>query len=282
MWIIISIVCSLCFGIWFLLEKFGWKCTLRTLANFYINARENENLSAKEAFLKALKMKYRLKKTSELMQELEERDVTDENQIKQATKKLLFRNAWRQNAEYRYQAILVRKGFFEEATELKFSRSLIEGSIRAGEDVEQDMWYQEWSVKDDNNYGLLELLICGLIVENYKVKKKNYNDVISNMIRNYFKGQDYVEKYLDEPQTIIKREADPKKILDEYMSKREDPKVVDQKMKELAERIVSNVKAEQKQKAEREIVCPRCGHKNPPRTFRCKNEDCLDILPQSD
>ena len=30
------------------------------------------------------------------------------------------------------------------------------------------------------------------------------------------------------------------------------------------------------------VVCPRCGQKNPPGTFRCKNEDCLEILPQKD
>lgn len=29
-------------------------------------------------------------------------------------------------------------------------------------------------------------------------------------------------------------------------------------------------------------ICPRCGHKNPQGAFRCKNEDCLDILPQND
>ena len=31
---------------------------------------------------------------------------------------------------------------------------------------------------------------------------------------------------------------------------------------------------------ERVEICPRCGTKNPPGSFRCKNSDCLDILPQ--
>ena len=282
MWIIITITGSVCLAIWFLWENFGWKCTLRMLANSYIDAREKDNLSAKEAFLKALATRFQLKKTTELMKELEDRGVSDENQIKQETKKLLWRNTWRQNVEYRYGAILARKGFFKEATDLKFSRSPIEGFICVGDDVEQKMWREEWGVEDDNNYGLLELLICGLIIENYKVHKRNYNGLIAKMIENYFKGQNNIDKYLNEAQTIIKKEVNPKKILDEYMSKREDLKVVDQKMKALAGLIVSNAKIKQEQKAAREIVCPRCGHKNPPGVFRCKNEECLDILPQND
>jgi hypothetical protein len=202
------------------------------LANSYIDAREKDNLSAKEAFLKALATRFQLKKTTELMKELEDRGVSDENQIKHETKKLLWRNTWRQNVEYRYGAILARKGFFKEATDLKFSRSPIEGFILVGDDVEQNMLREEWGVEDDNNYGLLELLICGLIIENYKIHKKNYNGFIAKMIKDYFKGQSNIDKYLNEAQTMIKKEVNPKKILDEYMSKREDLKVVDQKMKE--------------------------------------------------
>jgi len=281
MWIII-IIGSLCLATWFLWENFGWKCTLRLLSNYYIDARENDNLSAKEAFLKALTTKFRLKKTSELMKELKERGVTDENQIKQEIKKLLWRNAWRQNAEYGYQAILNRKGFFEEAAELKFSRSPIEGSIRAGEDVGQNMWCQEWNVEDDNNYGLMELLICGLIVENYKVKKKNYNNIISKMIRNNFKGQDYVEKYLNEPQTIIKKEVNYKQILDEHMAKLKSPKEIEKVIKSAVDKMFTHIRADQERKLTTEKVCPRCKTINSPVAFRCKNEDCLDILPHND
>jgi len=247
MWMIIAVIGGLLLLAWFLWEGFGWKCTVRMLANSYIDAREKDKLSSKEAFLNALTMRFRLKKTSELMQELEERGVTDEDQIKQETKKLLWRNAWRQNAEYRYGDILARKGFLKEATDLKFARSPLEGFIHAGDDIERKMWLEEeWHIEDDNNYGLLELLICGLIIENYKVREKTYNDVMVKKIKKYFKGRHSIEKYLNEPQTIVK-EANSKKILDEYISKREAPEVIDQKAKELAARIVSNAEIKRKE-----------------------------------
>lgn len=40
-------------------------------------------------------------------------------------------------------------------------------------------------------------------------------------------------------------------------------------------------KAGQDAQAGIEKLCPRCGHKNPSNAFRCRNEDCLDILPEN-
>ena len=34
--------------------------------------------------------------------------------------------------------------------------------------------------------------------------------------------------------------------------------------------------------AAEEKICPRCKKSNPPNTFRCRNEDCSDILPHND
>lgn len=199
MWVIITIAGGLWFLAWFLWESFGWKCTLIRLADSYIYGREQEKFSAKEAFLKTLRLRYRLKKTSELVEELENKGLS-EKQIAQQTRDLIRRNLWRQNMEYRYGAILARKGLFEEATDLKMSRSLAEGSIRGGDDVESVMWQEEWwpDMTDDNNHGLLELLICGLIIEYPAVRKKTYAD-IAKMIKSRFRGQGYFENYLNEP-----------------------------------------------------------------------------------
>lgn len=198
MWMIITVMGGLLLLAWFLWESFGWKCTLIRLADSYIYGREQEKLSAKEAFLKTLKLRYRLKKTSELVEELENKGLS-EKQIAQQTSDLIRRNLWRQNMEYRYGAILARKGFFEEATDLKMSRSLAEGSMRAGDDVESIMWLEEWDMIDDNNHGLLELLICGLIIEYPAVRKKTYAD-IAKMIKSRFRGQRHFENYLNESQ----------------------------------------------------------------------------------
>ncbi len=49
--------------------------------------------------------------------------------------------------------------------------------------------------------------------------------------------------------------------------------------------LINNILEKRKEDQNKEIrdekICPRCGKKNPQNSFRCQNEDCLDILPPS-
>jgi hypothetical protein len=218
MLVVITIVGSLCTVLFICIWIFGnWKVSLTRLSDSYIYGREKENLSAKEAFLKTLRLRYRLKKTSELSKELEEQGLNDK-QINHKVNMLLLFNSFRQGIEYRYGAILVAKGFFEEATDLKMSRSLLEGEMRAGEDTEESvLWEPYYRGIRNNDYGLLQLLVCGLAIEYYAARKKSYDNIVS-MIKTYFNGRSYYQKYLDEPQIVTDTiECNPKQIFDDYL-----------------------------------------------------------------
>lgn len=106
----------------------NWRLTLIRLADSYIYGIEQEKLSEKKAFLKALQLRYQLTRTDELIDELEKQGLSEEEIQKKATW-LLISNSLRQDVEYRYVYILKRKGFIKEAIKLSSSRSLAEGGF---------------------------------------------------------------------------------------------------------------------------------------------------------
>jgi hypothetical protein len=179
MWIIITIIGSLCAVFFIFVLIFGsWKVSLTRLADSYIYGRESENLSSKDAFLKTLKFRYQLDKTGSTAH-----------------------NPFRQNMEYRYECILEAKDFVEEAISLAVSRSMVGKEMYAGDDIKKDMiWEPYYKDIRNKNYGLLDLLVCGMAIERWHiVKKKSYNDIVK-MVRGRFKGWGYFEKYLNEAQ----------------------------------------------------------------------------------
>jgi hypothetical protein len=202
-WIILIIILGAYILFRFFVGVFGnWRLTLTRLADSYIYGIEQEKLSEKKAFLKTLQLRYQLKKTGELIDELEKQGLTEE-EMQRRTTGLLRSNSLRQDTEYRYEYILKRKGFVKEAVDLSSSRSLAEGGMRAGQKIENEMEDLYGLLRDDRgyikegNYSLLELLVCGMMIEySHEIKKKKYTDV-TEMIKNYFLNRQYYSKYLN-------------------------------------------------------------------------------------
>jgi len=185
--------------VWF----FGnWRLSLTRLADSYIYGIEKEKLSKKKAFFKALKLRYQLTKTGELMAELKKQGLSEDEMIKK-TDALLMWNSLRQNTEYRYEYILKRKGFIKEAVDLAMSRSLVEGGMFASQKIEKEMedlygtlQYHRGFIKE-GDYSLTELLVCGMMIEySHEIKGKSYDEVVK-MIKDYFSTNPYFKKYLE-------------------------------------------------------------------------------------
>lgn len=202
-WIILFVILGLFILFQLFVGFFGnWRLTLIRLANSYIYGIEKEKLSEKEAFLKALQLRYKLTKTGELIEELEKQGLSEEEIQKKITGHMRF-NSIHQDAEYRYEYILKRKGFIKEAVDLSMSRSLAESGMWASQNIENEMEDLYGVLRDnrgfikEGDYSLLELLVCVIIIEySHEIKGKNYNDVVK-MIKNYFSSRPYYQKYLN-------------------------------------------------------------------------------------
>lgn len=202
-WIILFVILGLFILFRLFVGFFGnWRLTLIRLVDSYIYGIEQEKLSEKKAFLKALQLRYKLTKTGELIEELEKQGLSEEEIQKKITGHIRF-NSIHQDTEYRYEYILKRKGFIKEAVDLSMSRSLVEGGMWASQNIENEM-EDLYGVLHDNrgfikegDYSLLELLVCVIIIEySHEIKEKNCNDVVK-MIKNYFSSRPYYLKYLN-------------------------------------------------------------------------------------
>src|SRR3989338_9061953 len=110
-WIILLIILGLFILFRLFVGFFGnWRLTLIRLADSYIYGIEQEKLSEKKAFLKALRLRYQLTRTGELIDELEKQGLS-EDEMQKKTTGLLRSNALKQDAEYRYEYVLKRKDF---------------------------------------------------------------------------------------------------------------------------------------------------------------------------
>lgn len=201
-WIILLVIVGLFIFFRLFVGFFGnWRLTLIRLADSYIYGIEQEKLSEKKAFLKALQLRYQLPRTGELVDELEKQGLSEE-EIQKKTTELLRSNSLRQDAEYGYEYILKRKDFIKEAVDLSSSRSLAEGGMWAGQKVEKEMddlyrWGGDRGFIKENDYSLIELLVCVMMIEySHKIKGQDYNDVVK-MIKNYFSSRPYYQKYLN-------------------------------------------------------------------------------------
>ena len=202
LWIILFVILGLFILFRLFVGFFGnWRLTLIRLADSYIYGVEQERLSEKKAFLKALQLRYQLPRTGELVDELEKQGLSEE-EIQKKTTELLRSNSLRQDAEYRYEYVLKRKDFIKEAVDLSSSRSLAEGGMWAGQKIENEMEDMYGLLQDtrgfvkDNDYSLLELLVCVMMIEySHEIKKKNRDEVVK-MIENYFSNRVYYQKYL--------------------------------------------------------------------------------------
>jgi len=201
-WLILLVIVGLFIFFRLFVGFFGnWRLTLIRLADSYIYGIEQEKLSEKKAFLKALQLRYQLPRTGELVDELEKQGLS-EKEIQKKTTELLRSNSVRQDAEYRYEYVLKRKDFIKEAVDLSSSRSLAEGGMWAGQKIEnkmEDMYGLLRDTRDfvkDNDYSLLELLVCVMMIEySHEIKKKNRDEVIK-MVKDYFSSRPYYQKYL--------------------------------------------------------------------------------------
>lgn len=201
-WIILLVIAGLFIFFRLFVGFFGnWRLTLIRLADSYIYGIEQEKLSEKKAFLKALQLRYQLPRTGKLVDELENQGLSEE-EIQKKTTELLRSNSLRQDAEYRYEYVLKRKDFIKEAVDLSSSRSLAEGGMWAGQKIENEMEDTYGLLRDtrnfikDNDYSLLELLVCVIMIEyGHEIKKKN-RDEVAKMIENYFSNRVYYQKYL--------------------------------------------------------------------------------------
>ena len=201
LWIILLVIVGLFIFFRLFVGFFGnWRLTLIRLVDSYIYGIEQEKLSEKKAFLKALQLRYQLTRTGELIDELEKQGLSEE-EMKKKTTGLLRSNAIRQDAEYGYEYILKRKNFIKEAGDLSSSRSLVEGGMWAGQKVEKEMddlyrWSGDRGFIKENDYSLTELLVCVMMIEyGYTaIKNKNYDEVVK-MIKNYFNSRLYYQKY---------------------------------------------------------------------------------------
>lgn len=202
LWIILLVIVGLFIFFRLFVGFFGnWRLTLIRLADSYIYGIEQEKLSDKKAFLKALQLRYQLPRTGELVDELEKQGLSEE-EIQKKTTELLRSNSLRQDAEYRFEYVLKRKDFIKEAVDLSSSRSLAEGGMWAGQKIENEMEDMYGLLRDtrgfvkDNDYSLLELLVCIMMIEySHEIKKKNRDEVI-RMIKDYFSSRPYYHKYL--------------------------------------------------------------------------------------
>ena len=201
-WIILFIILGLFIIFRIFVWFFGnWRLTLIRLADSYIYGIEQEKLPEKEAFLKTLQLRYQLKKTREFIDELEKEGLNEE-EIKKSVTSLMQSNSIHQDTEYRYEYILKRKGFIKEVVDLSMSRSLAEGGMWAGQKIEKEMddlyrWSRDENFIKENDYSLLELLVCGMMIEySHEIKRKSYDEVVK-MIKNYFSGKPYYQKYLE-------------------------------------------------------------------------------------
>lgn len=203
-WIILLTIVGLFVLFRLFVGFFGnWRLTLIRLADSYIYGIEQEKLSEKKAFLKALQFRYQLTRTGELIEELEKQGLSEEEIQKKVTW-LLTSNSLRQDVEYRYVYILKRKGFIKEAIKLSSSRSLAEGGFWVSQKIEKEMddlyrWSSDRGFIKENDYSLLELLVCGMMIEHTHtaIKNKNYDEVVK-MIKDYFSNRPYYQKYLKE------------------------------------------------------------------------------------
>lgn len=200
-WIILFVILGLFILFRLFVGFFGnWRLTLIRLADSYIYGIEQEKLSEKKAFLKALQLRYQLIRTGELVDNLEKQGLSEE-EIQKKTTGLLRSNSIRQGAEYGYEYILKEKGFVKEAVDLSMSRSLAEGGMWASQKAEQEMGNQyrftDRGFIKDNDFSLLELLVCVMMIEytHTAIKNKNYNEVVK-MIKDYFSSRPYYQKYL--------------------------------------------------------------------------------------
>jgi len=201
-WIILFIILGLFIIFRIFVWFFGnWRLTLIRLADSYIYGIEQEKLPEKEAFLKTLQLRYQLKKTREFIDELEKEGLNEE-EIKKRITSLMRSNSIHQDTEYRYEYVLKRKGFIKEAVDLSMSRSLAEGGMWANQKIENEMEDLYGMLRDnrgfikENDYSLLELLICGIMIEyGHEIKGKSYDEVVQ-MIKNYFSSKTYYQKYL--------------------------------------------------------------------------------------
>lgn len=200
-WVILFVILGLFVLFRLFVGFFGnWRLTLIRMADSYIYGIEQEKLSEKKAFLKALQLRYQLTRTGELIDELEKQGLSEEEMQKKSTG-LLRSNSIRQDAEYRYEYILKRKDFIKEAVDLSSSRSLAEGGMWAGQKIEKEMddlyrWSGDRGFIKEDDYSLTEFLVCAMMIEySHEIKGKNYNDVVK-MIRNYFSNRPYYQKYL--------------------------------------------------------------------------------------
>ena len=201
MWILIILIISIFILFRLFIWFFGnWRLTLIRLADSYIYGIEQEKLSEKKAFLKTLQLRYQLKKTGELIEELEKQGLS-EKEIQKKTTGLLRSNSIREDTEYKYEYILKRKDFIKEAVDLSMLRSLVEGGMWVSQKVEKEMddlyrWSGDRGFIKENDYSLLELLVCGMMIEySHELKRKNYNEVVK-MIEGYFNNRPYYQKYL--------------------------------------------------------------------------------------
>jgi len=178
----------------------NWRLTLIRLADSYIYGIEQEKLSEKKAFLKTLQLRYQLKKTGEMIDDFEKQGLSEE-EIKKRVASLMRSSSIHQDTEYRYEYILKRKGFIKEAVDLSSSRSLAEGGMWAGQKIEREMddlyrWGRDENFIKEDDYSLLELLVCGIMIEySHEIKRKKYDEVVK-MIKNYFSNRPYYMKYL--------------------------------------------------------------------------------------
>lgn len=60
-------------------------------------------------------------------------------------------------------------------------------------------WSSDRGFIKENDYSLLELLVCGMMIEHTHtaIKNKNYDEVVK-MIKDYFSNRPYYQKYLKE------------------------------------------------------------------------------------
>jgi ribosomal protein L40E len=78
----------------------------------------------------------------------------------------------------------------------------------------------------------------------------------------------------------ILRNLPPKRSYESQSMKNASYENVNQEIESTIAGVQSKIESDKEHKVESEKICPSCGKNNPPDAFRCRNEDCLDILPQ--
>ncbi len=179
-----------------------WKLAINinSLSRFlYLWYRARKTFRKKGLF-ESLTTKISTKKDGRDDGDLEKQGLSEE-EIKKRVDSFMRFNSIHQDTEYRYEYILKRKGFIKEAVNLSSSRSLVEGGMWASEKIEREMddifrWSGNGDYIKEDDYSLLELLICGMMIEySPEIKRKKYDEVV-RMIKNYFSNRPYYHKYL--------------------------------------------------------------------------------------